>query len=283
MTVLLDSPAARSLALGRSAATAFRALDWDAAEGVVSSAGGIDVAAERRWKSRSLQASVRLLIFSDGDPQRELLFAAAPVAASRLASYSLGDDILSQRETIRKTLVPHADAGAALAILHAAAYPRERSAVHNAHVPPPPARAHASGFRQLGGTNGFEQIANAAFGALDTVRDELLRFDLEVVLDDLSLLDHAAERTAHAGRMLADRSASCDLLHAIVVTEAPLSLLANAERLAPAPWLRLERTTLIGGERRWIDVVQSEALAAYTTAVASHYAAQFKRRRFTAA
>ena len=89
MTVLLDSPAARSLVLGGSAATAFRALDWNATEGVVSSAGPIDVAAQRRWKSRSLQASVRLLIFSDGaqslfpeqfeDLKRQLHMIAAAV------------------------------------------------------------------------------------------------------------------------------------------------------------------------------------------------------------
>lgn len=280
MTVILDSAAAHSFALGGAVATALRGLEWNVTEGAFYSGGAIDVAARKVWKNRSIQAAVRLAVFSDGGQGRELVFAQAPVSERSLASYSLGDDVASQREAIRRALAPHADAAAALQQLHDTAYPRERALVHAAHVPPPPARAQASSFRQLDGTNGFEQAATAAFAALEAIHADLLRFDLDVILDDLTLFADPAERTGHAAGMLADGTASCDLLHAIVVTEAPLSLLANASRVASVPWLRLVRTALLGGGATWIDVVQSSAIDDYTSTLTRHYDAQFKRRKF---
>jgi hypothetical protein len=284
MAVILEQTADRSLTVSRAAAAAFRPLGWQVTEGAATAAGTIDVAAHRLWRRDRLTARVRLAILCDA-ASRELVFArtAAPFADDSLASYALGDDTPPQRETIRRALEPYVDGGAAMRALHEAAYPRERSLVDAAHIAAPSARTHASGFRELDGATGFERAAGVAFRAIDALRADLLQHDLDVIVDDLTLLDDGGERAQHARNALAFHAQHAELLHAIVVTAAPLGVLANAERAADAPWLRLARVPAVGSDAQWIDIVQSDAVDRYAAQITRHYEARFARRRFAPA
>jgi hypothetical protein len=242
---------------------ALRRLEWVVSEHVKFSGGTLDLAAQRRYARGPLGARVRLAVFSDAAPPRELTVAETAPVAVTLASYALGDDDRVQRETIGRVLAPHVDSSAALAALHAAAYPQERSLVQPCRVSPPPAHITASGIADLD--------TSVAFAAIDAIRADLLAFDLDVIVDDLTLIDDADERVAHASTSLAFRAASCDLLHVVLVTAATL----------PAPSVRLVQATLTGGEPCWIDVVQSASATEYFEKVTSHYDAQFRRRQFS--
>jgi hypothetical protein len=255
MQVAIDTTTAVSDALRR--------LEWVVAEDVGFSGGTLDVSAQRRYERVPLGARIRLAVFSDAVPPRELAITETATVDVTLASYALGDDDRAQRETIGRVLAPHVDSAAALTALHAAAYPHERSLVLPCRVSPPPAHITASRIADLDTT--------VAFAAIDAIRADLLAFDLDVIVDDLTLIDDVEERAAHASTSLAFRAASCDLLHVVLVTTATL----------PAPSVRLVQTTLTGGEPRWIDVVQSAAAEEYFEKVTSHYDAQFRRRQFT--
>ena len=261
MPVTSATPAARSLALGRAVADALRGQEWSVGEAVVFSGGIIDVSAQRRYQRGPLTARIRLAIFCDADESRELTIAVSPTAELPLASYALGDDDRAQREAIRRELTPYVDPATALAALHAAAYPHARSLVHAYSVPAPPARTAATSIAGLDTT--------AAFDALEAIRADLLSFDLDVLVDDLSLLDDAEERAEHARTSLAFRAASCDLIHIVLVTAAAFDV----------PSVRLVRTTLAGATQ-WIDVVQSGAVDEWTARATSHYDAQFRRHNF---
>lgn len=261
MPITSDTPAARSLALRRAAAEALRGQEWGIGEGVVFSAGTLDVSAERRYRRSPLGARVRLAVFCDDGEPRELTIAETDAPDSSLASYALGDDDRAQRDAIGRELAPYVDPAAAVTALHAAAYPHEHSLVEPCRVPAPPARVSASGITGLDTT--------AAFGAIDAIRADLLAFDLEVIVDDLSLLEDAGERDEHARASLAFRATSCDLIHVVVLTGAALGV----------PSVRLVQSSLTGATR-WIDVVQSDAVEEWAERVTSHYDAQFRRRDF---
>jgi hypothetical protein len=263
--VTSNAPDARSLSLARPVAEALRGLDWSAGEAVHFSGGTLDVSAQRRFERGPLGARVRLAVFCDAGEPRELTIAETEAGDLALASYALGDDDRAQRDAIGRALAPFVDS-AALTALHASAYPHEQSLVEPCRVPAPPARTHhASALAGLDTTT--------AFAAIDAIRADLLAFDLDVVVDDLSLLAGADERAEHARHSLAFRAASCDLIHVVLVTDATMTEAS----------VRLVRTTLAGQAPRWIDVVQSEAFDEYAARITSHYDAQFRRRNFNRA
>lgn len=260
-----NAPPAVPLGLATGVAEALRRLEWSTAEAVGFSAGTLDVSAERRYERGGLSARVRLAVFCDASDANAVTIAENASADLPLASYALGDDERAQREAIGRALAAHVDPDAALAALHASAYPHEQSLVEPCRVAAPPARAFASRIDGIGTT--------AAFAAIDAIRRDLLAFDLDVIADDLSLLADAGERAEHAQRSLAFRAASCDLIHVVLVTAATMS----------AASVRLVRTTLAGDAPRWIDVVQREAVEEYAARITSHYDAQFRRRNFSRA
>src|SRR5207253_5585864 len=172
MPVTSDTPAARSLALGRAVFDALRGLKWSAGQAVTFSGGTIDVSAQRRYQRGSLLARVRLAVFCDVAEAGDATIGASETADLPLASYTLGDDDRTQREAIDRELAPYVDPAAALAALHAAAYPHERSLVAPCHIAAPPMPAAASSVAGLDTTG--------AFTAIDAIRADLLAFDLDV-------------------------------------------------------------------------------------------------------
>lgn len=263
MPATFESDSARPLTLGGSVSSTLRRLQWVVSDHASFTGGTATVSAQRRYRRASLGASIRLAVFCDAAAaDRELTIAETSARAVKPASYALGDDDRTQRETIGRALAPFVDSAAALAALHAAAYPHERALVEPCHVDAPPARDFASAIADL-------DVATA-FAAIDAIRGDLLQFDLDVVVDDLSLLDAAEERAEHAATSLAFRAASCDLVHVVLVTAAAM----------PAAFVRLVRSSLVGHETRWIDVVQAEAAEQYFEKVTSHYDAQFRARKF---
>jgi hypothetical protein len=263
MTATTDTPAAASFPRIRIAADVLRGLEWVVAEAATFSGGSIDVSAQRRFNRPPLGATVRLAVFCNDTPAGDVTILDTPAVDATPASYALGDDDRSQREAIARALAPYVAPAVALAALHAAAYPHERSLVEPCRVPAPPARLAA------GSLTGLDPAP--AYAAIDALRADLLAFDLDVIADDLSLIDDADERAAHAAASLAFRAASCDLLHIVLLTDAAI----------PAPSIRLVRTPFAGAELQWIDVVESGAAADYFARITSHYDAQFRGRHFT--
>ncbi|HEX2836086.1 MAG TPA: hypothetical protein VHW00_23985 [Thermoanaerobaculia bacterium] len=70
------------------------------------------------------------------------------------------------------------------------------------------------------------------------------------------------------------------LIHGVVLTEAPLWLLGENDRLSSRASIRVIRTSGASGEREWIDVVQSDSFDAYAESVTRHYVAAMKKRKF---
>lgn len=256
---ILIHPDARRLTLAHQTAAALEAHGWDVAQAVVHSAGTADVAAERIWSRSKLTARVRLIIRCHwrSDP---LVFASAPQrpGGDRPLSYSFGDDDPAQRRALAELL----DAPL-IARIHAAAYPREVSVVEPAHVDAPPAADR--------GTGVLDSSINMAIVAADAVHVDLLDHDLDVVRDDLDIDRDAGTRAA------LDAVYRCELLYPIVVTSAEIRSLPQQRR---HDWLRIERSSLVGSERRWIDVVEAPAFASYADALTRHFNAAYRKRRF---
>jgi hypothetical protein len=249
----------RAVTLTRSAASALQAAGWSVREGAVHSSGTVDVAAQRRFLRGDLEAVIHLLIIVDSS-EGELVFSEgegmiehAPIA------FSLGDDDPAQRRALAAVL--SADL---LAHLHATAYPRERSITAPLRVDAPKARTRASFFRSSNGDAPFDR----AFAALDGVHDDLMKLAIETIADDLELLSAGDAATA-----IDPFLRRCDLLHGIIVTDQVMR--CNA--------VRLERSSVVGTEHRWIDVVRSEAFADFADALTRHYTARLSKRRIRAA
>src|SRR5258708_6831893 len=289
MTLILESEAARSLTLTRVVASVLREHEWLVTEGACYSGGAIDVAAKRTWASGGLTAGLRLAAFCvASSPDQHLLFCETPHGFDAgLPRFSRGDDDATQREAIRQTLVRYLDAPASedvLQTMHAAAYPNGVARSASASVVAPAARACASGFREIddrgrAASGGFALAVADAFSSADAVCDDLLHFQLEGIGDDLDV-EVLPERQELASSILVQATSRCELVHPVVVTDAPLSILGDAAKTTERPWLRLLRSSLIASAPRWIDIVHEEAFPRYASTVTRHYDAHYKRRKF---
>jgi len=257
---ILAHPAARRLSLAHDAAASLAALGWRTARSAVHSGGTADVAADRSWSRGALAARVRLIVHCDARPERLLLSSLEASSHDRLPSYSFGDDDPAQRRALAEIILP-----ADLARLHRTAYPHEAAATEPARVDALPARARAAAAR--------DEVLDEAFASVDAVRRDLLQYDLDVVRDDMDIdRDVAVETALHAAQR-------CELLQPIIVTDAELWSLPDRRR---HDWIRIERSSLVGHERRWIDVVRGDAFASYADALTRHLAAIYRKRRFAA-
>jgi len=258
---ILADPTARRLTLARDAAAALAASGWRVMHAAVHSGGTADVADDRTWSRGKLSARVRLIVRCDSRPERFVLSALDDDAPDRLPSYCLGDDDPAQR----RALAGVADA-ALIERLHAAAYPREIALTEPAHLDALPARARAAAVR--------DAVIDEAFASIDAVRGDLLQHDLDVVRDDLDIdRDFAAT-------VVLEGAHRCDLLYPMVVTDAELWSLPDKKR---RDWMRLERSSLVGHQRQWIDIVEGGAFAAYADALTRHITAAYRKRRFAPA
>lgn len=70
------------------------------------------------------------------------------------------------------------------------------------------------------------------------------------------------------------------LIHGIVITEAPLWLLSDNDRLTSRTSARVIRTNGASGEREWIDVVNIDPFDTYAETITRHYATAMKKRKF---
>jgi hypothetical protein len=252
-------PSADGLSLARDASAALASLGWRTARAAVHSGGTADVAAARTWSRGKLSARVRLVIRCDSRPERLLLSSLDDaVAGDRIPSYSFGDDDPAQRRTIGEIIPTDR--------LHRAAYPRELAVTDRARLDalPPPAR----------GTALRDAVLDEAFTSVDAIRRDLLQFDLDVVRDDLDIDRGAGAETAIQAAL------RCDLIYPIVITDADIHALPARTR---RDWIRIERSALVGGERRWIDVVQAAAFSSYAGALTRHIESAYRRRRFAPA
>jgi hypothetical protein len=159
-----------------------------------------------------------------------------------VASYSIADDDLEQRRALAEVLGEF-----------------QMPAVAHRGAIAPRAKAHAGSYR---GGDDFAVIADDAFLSIDLVLHDLFDHDLEVLADDL-------DAGADANELLAPLARRRDLVHAIVVTDAPLTLIGN--RIADRDWLRVHRTRVVGAGGGWVDVVGAEGWAKYAGAVTKHY------------
>jgi hypothetical protein len=288
MSLILESQAARSLAFTRSVAATLQELEWQVTESAFYSRGAIDVAANRTWTGGPLTARLRLAVFCVATAGRRLLFSAQPPSGEdSLPGFRLGDDDPGRREAIRQLLVRHLEAEAveeAIRELHVAAYPNGAARTQAAHVPALSARTCASGFREIDDagraiSGGFTLAVADAFACGDAIRDDLLRFELDVIGDDLEV-EAPQDRIELATSTLVQAASSCELIHPVVVTDAPLSILGDAVKPTERPWLRLMRSSLVAAEHRWIDVVNEATFPRYASLMTKHYDAHYKRRTF---
>jgi hypothetical protein len=250
--------AENTLTLAHDAAAALSANGWRTTLAAVHSGGTADVAADRTWSRGKLSARVRLIVRCDSCPQRLLLPAVATRADDRLPSYCLADDDPAQRRALASIIDP-----ALIGHLHAAAYPHAVALTDAARLDALPARARAAAVRG--------PAIDEAFASIDAVRRDLLQHDLDVLRDDLDI-----DRDFAAGAVL-DAAHRLELLYAIVITDAELWSLPDKKR---HDWIRLERSSLVGCERQWVDVVEGRAFAAYAEALTRHITASYRRRRF---
>jgi len=247
-----------TLTLAHDAASALAANGWRPTLAAVHSGGIADVAADRVWSRGRLSAHVRLVVRCDSRSQRLVLPSLDVPAADRLPSYCLADDDPAQRRALASVIDP-----ALIERLHATAYPHAIALTEAAHIDALPARARAAAVR--------DAAIDEAFASIDAVRRDLLQHDLEVVRDDLDI-----DRDFAAGAML-DAACRLELLHPIVITDAELWSLPEKKR---RDWIRLERSSLVGHERQWVDIVEGGAFAAYAEALTRHVTASYRKRRF---
>jgi hypothetical protein len=252
---LLTEPAARRASLARDAAAALTAHGWRTTHAARHSAGTADIAAQRSWSRGRLTARVLLVIRCDSRDAR-LVFTTLEDAADRLPSYSLGDDDPRQRRALAGLLDD--------AQLHAAAYPREKALIEPAHLDAPRARTRVAAIA--------DTVLDEAFASIDAVKNDLLQHDLDVIGDDMDIDRDAAMQSA------TDMAHHCDSIYPIVLTDAELWSIPEQRR---HDWIRVERASLAGQERQWIDVVH--AFPSYAGALTRHISAVYRKRRFAPA
>jgi len=253
---ILTHPTARRPHLAGETASALAALGWRVTYSAHHSAGTADLAAERSWSRGRLTARVRLIIRCDARDERLVFPSLEGDLFDRLPSYSLGDDDPAQRRALAKLLDD--------AALHAAAYPRDIAVTEPARIDALHARRRVAAIH--------DPALDEAFASIDAVRHDLLQHDLDVIADDLDIdRDVAVESAIDAAHL-------CELLVPIVITDAELWSLPERRR---HPWLRAERTSVVGHGRQWIDVAQD--FASYAGALTRHVNAQYRKRRFAPA
>ncbi len=251
----------RHLPLAHAAATALTAHGWRVTPSAAHSGGTADVAAERRWIRGKLTARVRLIVRCEAANERFALPTLDTAAGDPLPTYSLGDDDPAQRRSLAAVI----DA-ALIEHLHALAYPHEMAVTLPAHIDALAARARAAAPR--------DPAVDEAFISVDAVRHDLLQHDLDGLRDDMEIdADCAAT-------LILDGAHRCELVYPIVLTGAELWSFPAMRR---CHWMRLERLTLVGHQRQWIDIVEAEAFASYAAALTRHITATYRKRRFAPA
>ena len=277
---LLTHPTARRPALARDAAAALAANGWRITHAARYSGGTADVAADRSWSRGRLTARVRLVIRCDSRDQR-LVFSSLEDSTDRLPFYSFGDDDPAQRRALSRlfdgepspglrppspALRERVDDDTLISELHAAAYPRETALTEPARIDAPRARTRVAALA--------DAVLDEAFASIDAVRRDLLQHDLDVIGDDLDIdRDFAAQAAIDAAHR-------CELIYPIVITDAELWALPRKQR---RDWLRIERASLVGHERQWIDIVEATGFASYAEALTRHLSAAYRKRRFAPA
>ena len=224
----------RSLALVRAVAGSLRALDWTVRESAEHSAGIADLAATLTTERKGLATRVHLVIRCHSG-SRVLFSEAAREVDDSVASYSIADDDRHQRRALAELLGDH---------------PLEMPAHRPAIAPR--ARAHAASFR---GDDAFLLAVDDAFLSIDAVLHDLFAHDLDAG-------GNAAELLAPLVRQRA-------LVHAAVLTDAPLTLLG--ERLTERDSIRLHRTRVVEAGGGWVDVVGAEGVGRWAAGVTKHY------------
>jgi hypothetical protein len=235
------SAAGRSVAIIRNVTATLRTLGWSVREAAEHSAGTADVAAERNSSRKGVETRVHLVILCHSG-SRVLFSEVEREVDDSVASYSIADDDLQQKRTLAEVL-------------------GETSVEPVAHRPAiaPRARAHAGSFRA---EDAFPEIAGDAFLSIDAVLHDLFDHDLEVLADDV-------DAGGDANELLAPLTRIRHLVHAILVTDAPLTLIGD--RTTDRDWLRVHRTRVAGAGGRWLDVVGAEGWGKYAGAVTKHY------------
>jgi hypothetical protein len=252
---ILAHPAARRLALADHAARVLGAHGWRVTRAAAHSAGIADLAAARTWSRGRLAARVRLVIRCDSRDER-LVFASLGDAVDRIPFYSLGDDDPQQRRALAKLLDD--------ALIHAAAYPREKAITEPAQIDALRARTRVAAVA--------DPVLDEAFASVAAVQRDLLQHDLDVISDDMDI-DH--DMAMHAA---VDAAQRCELIYPIVITDAELWTLPAKRR---HDWLRVERASVVGQQRQWIDVVS--AFDSFEEALTQHVNATYRKRRFAPA
>ena len=279
-----DNPAARSLVSARHVAARLTSQGWHVREGAIHSAGVADAVAGRSWRRDELAARVQLVVRCHAGGQ--LLFSETErTTEDILASYCAGDDLPEQRRALAVLLESRGlDANAILTALHREMYPSGGAPVASARIDAPPARVHATGFREpRAGFEPFTGLVDEAFASLDAIRNDLFARDCEVLEDDLETLEtdpRGDTPAAHAAHALGELANTCELLHAVVVTDAQLSVLSGGNRVNPAIAVRLRRQHVVTSEHAWIDIVQAEAFDAWAETVTHYYERAFAKRKF---
>jgi hypothetical protein len=120
---------------------------------------------------------------------------------------------------------------------------------------------------------GLAQRIDAAFWSVHAVTGDLHEHELAVYNSDAL----AYEATAMKPR---EPVPHVTLLHPIVVTPGAISVLAENDRFASKPAVRVIRSSAASGEREWIDIVTAESFGAFVQSITKHYANAFKKRRF---
>jgi len=278
-----DNPAARSLVAARGVAARLTSLGWRVRQGAVHSAGVADAAADRTWHRGELAARVQFVLRCHAGGQ--LLFSEGDKVEDALASYWAGDDLPEQRRALAAILETRdLDAAAILGELQRTAYPAEEAAIAPARIAAPPAAIHATAFREpRAGFEPFADLAGEAFASLDAIRNDLFAHDCEVLDGDLETLagDPRGQSPAvHAQQALAGLARTCELLHAIVVTDAQLSVLSGGNRVIAAPAVRLHRLHLVTSDQTWIDIVHADTFDDYAESITRSYERAFAKRKF---
>jgi hypothetical protein len=200
-------------------------------------------------------------VHCDATSERLLFPATDTTGGDPIPFYSLGDDDPAQRRAL--AAVASAEA---IAQLHESAYPRDEARLRGARI-------DAMRARSRGAAISLPSLDDA-FHAIDAVRSDLLAHDLDIVRDDLDLDRDSGVQTLLGGAM------RCDLLYPIVITDATLWSLPDIRR---HDWLRVERRSVVGHERRWVDIVNAEDFAPYAQALTRHLNAALRKGRFAPA
>jgi hypothetical protein len=147
-----------------------------------------------------------------------------------------------------------------------------RSFGEPALITPPSARIKASLFAS--DDDAFAVIVDDTFFSMRGLVHALDEHQRDVQSTD-------AETYAESGLTPEPATPHATLIHAIIVTSAPLAVLSDNDRIATRPTVRLIRTNAASADRDWLDIVHADAFESYVETITRHYANAMKKRRFS--